>query len=201
MRPLPGPAPAPGFADPVADSQRTFRALLDAIARPGTVARVGAAVAAPAPLSPAAAASLLTLVDFETPLWLDPAARAPEVDTWLRFHCGAPLVPDAAQARFALVAGPATALLPLDRFPAGDDAYPDRSATLIVLVADLRPGSGWRLTGPGIEDEARLAVDGLPAGFAAAWAANRALFPRGIDLFLAAGDRVAALPRTVRIEE
>ncbi|HZF78124.1 MAG TPA: phosphonate C-P lyase system protein PhnH [Acetobacteraceae bacterium] len=49
--------------------------------------------------------------------------------------------------------------------------------------------------------EHRLLVGGLPPGFVAAWGANRARFPRGIDVILCAGDRVAALPRTVRIEE
>ena len=37
--------------------------------------------------------------------------------------------------------------------------------------------------------------------FVAAWAANRARFPRGVDVVLCAGDRIAALPRSVTIEE
>lgn len=192
-------APAPGFPDPVADSQRAFRSLLDAIARPGTVHRIAADLSPPAPLALAAAATLLTLVDFETPLWLDPAAATPAVLAWTRFHCGAPVVDAPEPARFAVVTDP-DALLPFDRFSLGDDAFPDRSATVIVQVADLQVGSGWRLTGPGIETAARLAVDGLPPAFLEAWAGNRALFPRGVDLFLTAGDRVAALPRTVRVE-
>jgi len=44
-------------------------------------------------------------------------------------------------------------------------------------------------------------VAGLPPGFLAEWEANRALFPRGVDVILCAGDHLAALPRTVRIEE
>ena len=43
------------------------------------------------------------------------------------------------------------------------------------------------------------AQNALPAGFAAAWAANHAKFPRGIDLILCAGTEIAALPRSVRI--
>lgn len=194
-------APGPGFADPVADSQRVFRAMLEAIARPGTVQAIGAELTPPAPLSRAAAAALLTLVDFETPLWLDAAARQPAVEAWLRFHCGVPLVDDPAEARFALVADPMVSLLPLGRFPIGEDAFPDRSATVIVAAEGLKTGSGWRLSGPGIEVEARLEADGLPPGFAAAWRENRGLFPCGIDLFLTADDRVAALPRTVRLED
>jgi len=194
-------APGPGFADPVADSQRAFRALLEAIAQPGTVQTIGAGLTPPAPLSHAAAAMLLTLVDFETPLWLDTAARQPAVEAWVRFHCGAPLVDDPGTARFALVADPMSSLLPLDRFPIGDDAFPDRSATVIVAVDGLTTGGGWRLSGPGIEQEARLEVGGLPPGFASAWLENRGLFPCGVDLFLTADDRVAALPRTVRLED
>ncbi|ROQ01765.1 alpha-D-ribose 1-methylphosphonate 5-triphosphate synthase subunit PhnH [Stella humosa] len=192
-------APTPGFADPVQDSQRAFRGLLDAIARPGTVVRLDAPQTTPAPLSRAAAAVLLTLVDFETPLWLDAAAATPAVLAWTRFHCGAPIVAAPAAARFALVTD-AARMPALDVFDPGQDAYPDRSATLLIEVAGLRAGDGLRLTGPGIEHDARLAVAGLPDGFVDAWGDNRALFPCGVDIFLTAGDLVAALPRTTRLE-
>jgi alpha-D-ribose 1-methylphosphonate 5-triphosphate synthase subunit PhnH len=89
---------SPGFADPVTDAQLCFRAVLDAMARPGQVHRVGG-VEAPAPLCVAAGAALLTLVDHETPLWLDPAAAAAR--TWIAFHCGAPFS-GPSQAAFAL---------------------------------------------------------------------------------------------------
>ena len=182
----------PGFADPVRDSQAVFRAVLDAMARPGRVHRVAAPASPPPPLHRATAAVLLTLVDAETPLCLDPAAEAAR--DWILFHCGAPLV-DAGQARFAL------GQLPLASLPAGTDEEPEASATLILQVETLGEGAALRLEGPGLAAPTRLAVRGLPPGFVAGWDANRALFPRGVDVILCAGDRLAALPRTVRIEE
>ena len=47
---------------------------------------------------------------------------------------------------------------------------------------------------------APLRVTGLPDDFAAAWSANRALYPRGVDLILCAGASLAALPRTTMVE-
>ena len=47
----------------------------------------------------------------------------------------------------------------------------------------------------------RLAYEADPAGFAARWAANRALFPRGVDLVLCAGRDLAALPRATAVAE
>jgi alpha-D-ribose 1-methylphosphonate 5-triphosphate synthase subunit PhnH len=185
----------PGFADPVLDAQATFRALLDAMAHPGRVVPVGEGLVPPAPLTPALGAVLLTLCDADTPLWTD----APEpARGWIGFHCGCPVAADPAQAGFVLPFGEAPAL---DRLDAGTDEEPHRSATLLLPVAALAEGGGWRLTGPGIAREARLSVCGAPAGFAAAFAAQRACFPRGVDVILAAPRAVACLPRSTRLAE
>ena len=185
----------PGFADPVADAQSAFRAVLEAMARPGRVQRLPRPPAPPAPLSPAAGAVLLALADAETPLWLDAGAQAAE---WAVFHAGCPLVEDPGAATFALATGTPPALSSLDQ---GTDEEPQRAATLILQVASLEEGRGWRLSGPGIEHEHRLQVEGAPAGFLAAWAASRARFPLGVDVILCAGERVAALPRSTTIRE
>jgi alpha-D-ribose 1-methylphosphonate 5-triphosphate synthase subunit PhnH len=183
----------------VLDSQRIFRGVLDAMSHPGRVVSLGLEGAAVGPLHAATVAICLALVDFETPLWLDPAGRTPAVTAHLRFHCGCPLVDDPARARFAVVARPA-AMPDLDGFDPGTDEYPDRSATIIVQAQGLTAGAGPRLTGPGIAVDARLSADGLPARFWEGLRANHDQFPRGVDVLLTAGAQVAALPRTTRVE-
>lgn len=44
-----------------------------------------------------------------------------------------------------------------------------------------------------------LHARGLPADFAAQWAANHAAFPRGVDAFLVAGRCISGLPRSTRL--
>jgi alpha-D-ribose 1-methylphosphonate 5-triphosphate synthase subunit PhnH len=46
-----------------------------------------------------------------------------------------------------------------------------------------------------------LRAEPLPADLPRRLAANRALFPRGIDLLLVTGSRVAALPRSVTLTD
>src|SRR5262249_26945184 len=189
-----------GFVDPVLGSQRVFRCVLEAMAHPARIVTLDALLDAPASLAPASAAVCLTLLDFETPLWLDDAARAPEAMEWLRFHCGVPLVDQPEAARFALVLAPAT-MPENDEFDAGNDAMPDLSATLILQVDALEAGAGTRLAGPGIADTTRLEVRGTPARFWDLVRDNAARFPRGVDLLLTSGRRLAALPRTVRVKD
>ncbi|MCZ8317043.1 phosphonate C-P lyase system protein PhnH [Phreatobacter sp.] len=194
-------AVALAFADPVRDAQAAFRAVMNAMARPGSVQPVAGLTGAPAPLSPTAAAIAVALADYETPLWLDPAlAAAPDVGAWLTFHTGARIVAEPARAAFALVAEPA-ALPDFATFAQGTDVYPDRSTTLILQVASLTGGPVLRLSGPGISGHAHLAATSLPADITAHLAANHALFPRGVDLVLAGPEGVAALPRTTRVTE
>jgi alpha-D-ribose 1-methylphosphonate 5-triphosphate synthase subunit PhnH len=183
----------PGFADPVEAAQASFRAVLDAMARPGSLHQAGAALLPPAPLSPAAGALLLTLADSDTPVFLAPAFAA--AADWLRFHCGAELVDDPAAARFVV----ADAMPELASLDSGTDEGPEDSATLILQVAALGEGTTLTLAGPGLRVPAALHVTGLPDGFPARWAANHALFPRGIDMILTAGTVLTALPRSVRV--
>jgi alpha-D-ribose 1-methylphosphonate 5-triphosphate synthase subunit PhnH len=185
----------PGFADPVAEAQATFRAVLDAMARPGKLHHAGEHLVAPAPLDGATAAVLLTLIDNETPLWVDPAADASR--TWLAFHCGASIVDAPGDAAFAL----ALSLPEIAALSSGSDEAPEESATLILQVEALGRGTRYRLAGPGLREPVVLAASGMPANFVAAWRQNHALYPRGVDMILCAGTTLAALPRSVSIEE
>jgi alpha-D-ribose 1-methylphosphonate 5-triphosphate synthase subunit PhnH len=185
----------PGFADPVASAQACFRATLDALARPGSVHGAGAGLTPPDPLDPATAAVLLTLADAETPLWLGPGCEAAR--DWLAFHCGVAFALDIGAATFAV----ALSLPDLATMNAGTDEGPEESATLVLQVRGFGTGQALMLAGPGLAAPARLLVDGLPANFPALWAANHALFPRGVDIILCAGTSLAALPRSLAIRE
>ncbi|MCW2239975.1 phosphonate C-P lyase system protein PhnH [Azospirillum canadense] len=189
----------PGLPDPVIDSQRVFRVVLDAMARPGTLVDLPLSLKVPAPLDPATAAVALALADVDTRLWLDGAVGADAVRAYLRFHCGCPLTEGPAAADFAIVVDP-QAMPPLAAFNAGSDEFPDSSTTVIVQVPTLDGGEPWTFTGPGIRDRVRLAVAGLPPAFRGWVAENHAGFPRGVDLIFTSGTRLAALPRSARLE-
>jgi alpha-D-ribose 1-methylphosphonate 5-triphosphate synthase subunit PhnH len=192
--------PGHGFAAPVFDAQAVFRRLLDALARPGTAASLDRpGLVAPPGLPKAAAAVLLALADRDTPVWLA-GGKAHPAAPWLAFHAGAPATDDAATAAFAVLDG-AAATPRLADFPAGEERYPDRSATLIVACAALDGGPSVRLTGPGIKDTATIAPAGLRPGFWDEVRANAARFPLGVDIVLVAGDRLIGLPRTTSVEE
>jgi alpha-D-ribose 1-methylphosphonate 5-triphosphate synthase subunit PhnH len=199
MSAVPNDAPLPGLADPVGDAQRIFRRVLDALAHPGRVVTLDAPAELPAGvLGRGAIGTGLALLDFETAIWLDEVAGV--AGPHLRFHCNCPLATSRDQAVFVLIGDPAT-LPPLDGFALGSDSYPDRSATLVIEVKALDQDGALRLSGPGIEDRAQLGVAGLRTGFWQERAGLAPLFPRGLDLILTCGDRLAAIPRTTTVEE
>lgn len=190
----------PGFRDPVAGSQAVFRAAMSALARPGRRQPVRPGFDPPQPLAAPAAALLLTLCDFETPVWLDPPlAGEPGVAEFLRFHTGARLVASHAEAAYAVIAD-AARMPPLASFNQGTADYPDRSATLIVQVAELHV-SGWRLEGPGIAGHAMFSASPLPGDFVHQVRARRSRFPCGVDLLFATATEIAALPRSTHVTE
>jgi alpha-D-ribose 1-methylphosphonate 5-triphosphate synthase subunit PhnH len=188
-----------GFADKVLSAQSTFRSVMEAMARPGTVQRITAPTGAPSGMMRGTAAIALTLFDHDTPLWLDASmSQTPDVAKWLKFHTGAPVVSDASACAFALI-GHAAALPPLDRFSFGTNEYPDRSTTLVLQVRSVAQGQVVELRGPGIDGVAVLRAAIQPSDMVERLAINAALFPRGIDVVLVADDAVVAIPRTTHV--
>ncbi|GLS36534.1 carbon-phosphorus lyase [Mesorhizobium tianshanense] len=194
-----GAALKPGFADPVFDAQAVFRAALVAIAYPGRAIPLDRTFAAPRPLSSATAALCLTLMDFETPAWLDRQTASGEASAWLRFHCGLPLIDDTSTARFA-VGTDALNLPHLLEFHPGEIEYPDRSTTLVIQVKSFTDGPVTTWTGPGIKGSATIAIDGLPFWFWSDWDLNSELYPRGVDVIFTCGNALMGLPRTIKVE-
>lgn len=186
-------------SDPAISAQATFRAVMSAMARPGTVWPLAVVTSAPQPLSPGAAAFALAMLDHETPVWLDAGlSAAPAVADWLRFQTGAPIVVEPVRAAFALV-GDTASLPALEAFDPGSQEYPDRSTTIVLQVESLERGPALTLTGPGIRDRNEFRASPMPGDMAQRLATNRGLFPRGVDFVLVTEDAVAALPRSLRI--
>ncbi|MGR3503958.1 phosphonate C-P lyase system protein PhnH [Pseudaestuariivita sp.] len=180
---------AGGFSTPAIQSAHAFRAVMDAMARPGTIQDITGAKP-PAPLSIAAGSVLLTLCDADTPVYLAGAVDTDETRAWLAFHTGAPLA-GPSHAMFAI--GGWEDLMPLGAYPIGTPEYPDRSTTLIVECTELAP-TGATLRGPGIQTHAALSLPEIDA-----FQRNQRLFPLGLDFIFTSGAQIAALPRTTEV--
>lgn len=190
-----------GFADPVFQSQAVFRAVLDAFSRPGKVVEIPEVVEAPAPLHLAAASIIATLADEGTPVHVDSAvARSAAAIDWIRFHTDAPIVASPDASAFAVVVDPAT-MPPLTSFALGSAEYPDRSTTLIIQVETVSRETGFQIEGPGVNGTTALFGDPLPTDFIEQMRQNRALYPLGVDIVLAAPQAIVTLPRSVRIRK
>jgi alpha-D-ribose 1-methylphosphonate 5-triphosphate synthase subunit PhnH len=185
-----------GFAAPVFDAQRVFRAVLSALGEPGRVLAVDPCCAPPEGMDPAAAAVVLALCDGDTPLWLAPRMAA--AAGFFRFHAGAAIVPRPADALF-LVAD-AAERPPLAALSPGTPEYPDRSATLVLVVGSLDEGRGWLLSGPGITGSRRFLPQPVDDRLLGECKENQARFPLGVDILFTARNRVAGLPRSTRVE-
>ncbi len=191
-----GPAIGRGYDDPVLGAQKCFRTILAAMSEPGTLHRLAQSIEVPLGLHPAAAEILLTLADYETPVWLAPGVGG--AAAYVRFHCGAATVAAPGEARIAVLDG-GDAQPRLAAFDAGDDRYPDRSATLIVQCAALTGGLQVQLSGPGIHVARVIAPAGLADDFWTQVDENHQRYPLGVDLVLVAGVDMLCLPRSTRI--
>ncbi|MCD9586325.1 phosphonate C-P lyase system protein PhnH [Streptomyces sp. 8ZJF_21] len=179
-----------------AQAQGVFRAVLDALARPGTVARFPSDIpgAVPPTLLP-----VLALADLGTGVHVLEENGSRRWSDVVSVATDAPAVA-LEKARLAAAVRPVAAEEIL-RLPRGTADAPEDGAVLCLPVTALEGGpSVWRLSGPGVPGERDVAPQGVPDGFVAARAEAVAGFPAGADLLLATPDgRVMGLPRSTTI--
>ncbi|MCM0592473.1 MAG: phosphonate C-P lyase system protein PhnH [Gloeotrichia echinulata IR180] len=187
----------PGFPDPIHDAQRTFRALLDAHARPGNSDPITTSMTVPFSLKPACGAACLTLLDLDVVVWLQPSFAA-EVRAWLLFHTGCRFTQHPKEADFALIQD-LTALPELSIFHCGTAEQPEASTTLLIQVESFEIGQPVILTGPGILDQRRVSPT-LNRHFWEFWVQNHQAYPQGVDVLLFTENAVMGLPRTTKPE-
>jgi alpha-D-ribose 1-methylphosphonate 5-triphosphate synthase subunit PhnH len=187
------------FAPPLhpADSQQVFRAVLEALARPGTAT---ALPREPLRILAPAVVPVFALADLETGI----CVLEREGDRWadaVTAGTSAPLWP-AELARLVAAVRPVSDD-EVRGFCRGTASAPERAALVSLAVADVHDGlRRWRLSGPGVAGENTLAPRGLPDGFAAARADAVAAYPAGIDVLLVTDDGdIVGLPRTTTITE
>jgi alpha-D-ribose 1-methylphosphonate 5-triphosphate synthase subunit PhnH len=173
------------------EQRLAFRALMDAWARPGTIAELTSWSAAGA----AGLCVLATLCDQGTSLCDLHGQLAPGD----RSRLGVPLrdPANAAEAAFILADGTRD---PETMTPQrGTLLAPELGATVVLTGADFSAdGTELVLQGPGIATTCRISVGGLHPG----WLEARSRwcdFPLGVDLVLCSGSSILCLPRHVRI--
>jgi alpha-D-ribose 1-methylphosphonate 5-triphosphate synthase subunit PhnH len=191
-----------GFDQEALASARNFRLIMDAMARPGNIVKLGLQKQPVGKMSAGSQMVALTLCDHETPVLLDTSLGEEPVEEFFRFHCGSSLVDDPSKAMFAFLSGVPDADM-LSAFSVGTPAYPDRSTTLVIEVDgfDSQPDKGLALSGPGIRNVHYLQVSGIDAHFWKWWPGNASRFPLGVDAILVSDDAIVALPRTVKLME
>ncbi len=165
-----------------ARTNATFEALMWALSRPGTVQDLPA---------PGMAGIAEALLDRECRVFCDDPVLAERIASF-----GAALVP-LPLADHCFVSRE-TAPEQMAQVAVGSALYPDAGAT-VVAEARFGPGQRLRLTGPGIETFAEIALAGIVPGF---WPMRAALcrYPAGFDLFLICDAQVIGLPRSTIIE-
>lgn len=180
------------------EAQACFRAVLDALARPGTPT---ALPAGPAGRVPPSLLPALALADLDTPVCVlgdDGPAGDGGWSATLATVTSAPCTA-ATGARLGAALRP---LRPgeLSAFPIGTPATPEDGALVAVGVPGLDDGPPLRLTGPGVDGEILIApqVGDLLAERATVVGG----FPTGLDLLLVdPHGRLLGLPRTTTVEE
>ena len=184
------------FEDPSHESQYIFRQILKSMSEPGRIVTLNTQIVPPPPLSIATVAICLSLLDFETKLWIDSSLDTDEAKQYLKFHTGLKITDQPQQANFCILG---TQIPNLNLFNSGTEDYPENGATLIIQTDEITDQAQLQLEGPGIETSRHLSIGSINKRFWANRDNLQSLFPRGLDFIFTQNDITASLPRTTNV--
>lgn len=181
--------------DPVHDTRAVFQSMMTAMSRPGTIHDV--------PTEPADHAVLATLVDHEVTLYSRDERVCNAFAAEGRYTEG-PL----GEADVVHVASGSD--IDLSEAKRGTRKEPSAGATVVCRVQSVLgpnetpPTANGKttveITGPGVDGVQNFNIGGLSTSEVTAIREAQTDYPRGIDVVLASDTRVAALPRSVKLE-
>ncbi|NDJ62218.1 MAG: phosphonate C-P lyase system protein PhnH [Chloroflexi bacterium] len=181
----------PAYTPAEAERRETFLALMNAFSYPGRTYELP--LPADAAFADGAQAIADALLDLET------SYHTPDTDLVAKLaQTSARALPVARATYHFYPTIDDAALADIREAHVGTMLYPDQAATLII-GCQLNAGNPLRWTGPGINGERRISIDGLPEAF---WSLRQTAirYPLGWDVVLLAGQIVVGLPRSTRID-
>ncbi|MEO1638694.1 MAG: phosphonate C-P lyase system protein PhnH [Pseudomonadota bacterium] len=172
----------PTRSDEEIAANAAFDALLWALSRPGQVRELPA---------PGEGTLIAALLDRECAVFCEDPLLIPAI-----MQTGASIC-DIALADHVFL-GKLSTTKKLQDVRLGSDLYPDDGATVVVR-ASIGSGPALRLTGPGVNGQLDVQIDGLPDDL---WETRKQLlrYPMGFDLFIIDSARIIGLPRSTEIE-
>jgi len=182
-----------GYDEAVSGTHQAFRAILDAMEHPGRLVTVPEYPHAPEIFNSSSAATCLTLLDSDTPVWTDIDWRNPAI-SWLQFACGSSIVTELCMAKFAIITKP-DVMPPLDFFRVGRHELHEKATTILVQVDDIDPVLENRRINAGPGAAVGLKPKGVADIFWYQWRRLSRLHPLGMDIFFTCDDVLTACPK------
>ena len=178
--------------------QRAFRALLDAMARPGTIQQLPEACVTDGVWG-SALVVMQCLLDHEVTFAVEADDRSVAEQILRRTGARTAALADASY----VLADAAHAVAVIEGAREGELEEPEHSATVVIVVSSVTGGTTRAaLTGPGIATVMALELDGIERSALSALLERNAVFPSGIDtVFVDLTGRVVCVPRSTRIEQ
>lgn len=187
---------APGFTNPVLDSQAVYSTIMSAMSEPAKMFALKKYCDGPTSLFPTTAGIALTLFDNDT--YILHASAQQDAQEWIRFHCGAPITQDENHADYAIVSQQTDSINFLS-LSIGTPEFPERSTTVIFEVESFGSGRSFEARGPGIAGTTTFSVKGIHEKWQEIVTNNEGLFPQGLDCILVSSESILCLPRTTRL--
>jgi len=187
--------------DKVYDTQKIYRQLLDALARPGKVCTLPELeIQPPTGLSKPLAGITFTLLDSETTFSFFPQNDVLEQYTCLNTGAKASLVP---KAEFIIVDGMKDFPL-IEEINRGTLLSPELGSTVLLMVDQVSiggTGTQMTLSGPGIKGQIKVVIAGLLSMNLERIVKLNQEYPLGVDLFFVdPRGQFTAVPRSSLVQ-